>query len=173
MRASERGAHVILSVRALAVLGVLWCMRIPAGHAQALSLSAATGPVFLPGSRADPDWQGLLALDIQKHAVGGRLEAMYTGVPGADLIALTGNVVWRFRRESRDRLEPYLIAGAGAYVKFSEQRFGLNGGVGVRRPVGPLRLFAEVRYHRVTRRFDEAPEADTFIPVSVGVTLGR
>jgi hypothetical protein len=61
----------------------------------------------------------------------------------------------------------------GAYVKFFEQRFGLNGGAGVRRPLGPVRLFAEVRYHRVTRRFDEAREAATFIPVSVGVTLGR
>lgn len=160
-------------MRALVLLGVLWCTRVPAGHGQGLSLTAATGPVFLPGSGADADWQGLLAVDIQKHAVGGRVEVMYTGVPGADLIALTGNVVWRFRRESRDRVEPYLIAGAGAYVKFSEQRVGLNGGVGVRRPVGPLLLFAEVRYHQLTRRFDEAPEADTFIPVSVGVTLRR
>lgn len=160
-------------VRALAVLGVLWFMRIPAGHAQAVSLTAATGPVFLPGSGAGADWHGLLAVDIQKQTLGGRIEAMYTGVPGADLIALTGNLVWRFRRESRDRVEPYLIGGAGAYVKFSEQRFGLNGGAGVRRAVGPLRLFAELRYHRVTRRFDEARDADTFIPVSVGVTLGR
>jgi hypothetical protein len=173
MRACERGPDVNLLVRVLPVLGVLWCMRTQAGHAQALSLTAATGPVFLPGSSADADWQGLLAVDIKKQGVGGRVEAMYTGVPGADLIALTGNVVWRFRRESRGRVEPYLIAGAGAYVKFSEQRFGLNGGVGVRRPVGPLRLFAEVRCHRVTRRFDEARDADTFIPVSVGVTLGR
>jgi hypothetical protein len=44
---------------------------------------------------------------------------------------------------------------------FSEQRFGLNGGAGVRRPVGPLRLFNEAR------------DADTIIPVSLGVTLGR
>ena len=159
--------------RALPVLGVLWCVHMPAGHAQALSVAAATGPVFLPGSGAGADWQGLLALDIQTQAVGGRLEAMYTGVPGADLIALTGNLVWRFRREHGTELEPYLIAGMGAYVKFSEQRFGLNGGAGVRRPVGPLKLFAEVRYHRVTRRFDEARDADTFLPVSVGVTLGR
>jgi hypothetical protein len=30
-----------------------------------------------------------------------------------------------------------------------------------------------VRSHRVTRRFDEARDADTIVPVSVGVTLGR
>jgi hypothetical protein len=143
------------------------------GHAQALTLTAATGPVFLPGSGAGADWHGLLAVDIPRQALGGRLEAMYTGVPGADLVALTGNLIWRFTGESADRLEPYLIAGMGAYVKFSEQRFGLNGGAGIRQPVGPVRLFAELRYHRVTRRFDEAARADTFVPVSVGVTLGR
>jgi hypothetical protein len=159
--------------RALRVLGVLWCMPMPAGHAQALSIAAATGPVVLPGSGAAADWQGLLAFGIEGEALGGRLETMYTGVPGADLVALTGNVVWRFRRERPSAFEPYVIAGVGAYLKFSEQRFGLNGGAGVRRSVGPLRLFAEVRYHRVTRRFDEARDADTFIPVSVGVTLGR
>jgi len=164
---------VHLLVRALPVLGVLWCVRMPAGHAQALSVAAATGPVFLPGSGVGADWHGLLAVDLQAQALGGRLEAIYTGVPGADLVALTGNLVWRFRREQVTEVEPYLIAGMGAYVKFSEQRFGLNGGAGVRRPVGPFRLFAEVRYHRVTRRFDEARDVDTFIPVSVGVTLGR
>ena len=159
-------------MRALPVLGVLWCVRMPVGHAQALSVAAATGPVFLPGSGVGADWQGLLAVDIQAQALGGRLEAMYTGVPGADLVALTGNLVWRFRRQHVTEVEPYLIAGVGAYVKFSEGRFGLNGGAGVRRPVGPLRLFAEVRYHRVTHRFDESREADTFVPLSVGVSLG-
>jgi hypothetical protein len=39
--------------------------------------------------------------------------------------------------------------------------------------VGRLRLFAEARIHRVTSRFDEAREAATFIPVSVGVALGH
>ncbi len=58
-------------------------------------------------------------------------------------------------------------------MKFSESRFGVNGGVGVRRRMGPIRLFAEMRYHRVTRQFDEAGNADTFVPVSVGVVLGR
>jgi hypothetical protein len=98
---------------------------------------------------------------------------MYTGVPISDLVAFTGNVVWTFRGRQATAVEPYLIAGLGDYVKFSEDRFGLNGGAGVRRRVGPVRLFAEVRYHRVLRHFDEASDADTFVPVSFGVTLGR
>ncbi|HUR94035.1 MAG TPA: hypothetical protein VMY76_05600 [Gemmatimonadales bacterium] len=155
------------------MLGLLCCARMPAGHAQVLSLAAAAGPVFLPGSGAGTDWHALLALNLRTQPLGGRLETMYMGVPGADLVALTGNVVWRFPRERATAVEPYLIVGAGAYLKFSEQRFGLNGGAGVQRPMGPLRLFAEVRYHRVTRRFEEARDADTFIPVSVGVALGH
>jgi hypothetical protein len=154
-------------------MAALWCTRMPASHAQALSLAAGTGPVFLPGSGVGADWHGLLAVDIRRQALGGRAEAMYTGVPGADLLALTGNLVWWPRGEPSDRIQPYLIAGIGGYVKFSEQRFGLNGGAGVRQPIGPVRMFAEVRYHRVTRRFDEAPDADTFNPVWGGVTLGR
>jgi hypothetical protein len=102
-----------------------------------------------------------------------RLEAMFTGVPGADLLALTSNFVWTFRRRQATAVEPYLVAGLGTYVKFSEERFGLNGGAGVRRRAGPVRLFAEVRYHRVTRHFDEASKADTFVPVSFGIILGR
>jgi hypothetical protein len=164
---------VNLLARVLPVLGMLWCARIPAGHAQAVALGAATGPVFLPGSGSGADWHALLTVDIQRRALGGRAEAMYTGVPGADLVALTGNLVWRLLEAPGDGLQPYLIAGMGAYVKFSEQRFGLNGGAGIRRSAGPVRVFAELRYHRVTRRFDEAPHADTFVPVSLGVMLGH
>ncbi|HUR07797.1 MAG TPA: hypothetical protein VM347_35010 [Nonomuraea sp.] len=102
-----------------------------------------------------------------------RLEAMYTGVPISDLLALSGNLLWIFRRGQAKAIEPYLVAGVGTYVKFSEERFGLNGGAGLRRRVGAVRLFVEARYHRVTRRFDEASNADTFVPVSFGITLGR
>jgi hypothetical protein len=164
---------VRLSVTAVPALWVL-CLAHPLpGRGQAVSLPAAAGPLFLPGSGTGGDWHGMIGVGIQREALGARLEAMYAGVPGADLVALTGNLVWILRPGELTDVEPYLIAGVGSYVKFSESRFGLNGGVGVRRRVGRLRLFAEVRYHRVTRRFEEAREADTFVPVSVGVALGR
>lgn len=148
-------------------------MRVQPGDSQTLSVAAAAGPVFLPGSGASADWHGLLGLGIHQGNSGVRLDAMFTGVPGADLLALTANYVWTFRRRQVNAVEPYLVAGVGTYVKYSEERFGLNGGAGVRRRTGPVRLFAEVRYHRVTRRFDEASEADTFVPVSFGIMLGR
>jgi hypothetical protein len=159
--------------RAVSIVAMLGVTRVQPGDSQTLSAAVATGPVFLPASGASADWQGLLWLGYQKEGVGVRLEAMYTGVPISDLVAFTGNVVWTFRRRQATAVEPYLIAGLGDYVKFSEDRFGLNGGAGVRRRVGPVRLFAEVRYHRVLRHFDEASDADTFVPVSFGVTLGR
>jgi hypothetical protein len=160
--------------RTASILVVLGLTRAQPGDSQTLSLSAASGPVFLPGSGAGADWQGLIWLGYRLGNGGGvRFEAMFTGVPGADLLALTSNVVWTFRRRQATAVEPYLVAGLGTYAKFSENRFGLNGGVGVRRRVGAVRLFAEVRYHRVTRHFDEASKADTFVPVSFGIALGR
>jgi hypothetical protein len=138
-----------------------------------VSVAAAAGPCFLPGSGTVGDWHGLVGVGIQRDALGVRLEAMYAGVPEADLVALTGNLVWILRRGAVTDTEPYLIAGIGSYVKITESRFGVNAGFGVRRRVGPIRLFAEVRYHRVTRQFEEASNADTFVPVSVGVVLGR
>ena len=159
-----------MAVPALCML----CLAYPRpSRGQTVSLTAGAGPVFLPGSGTSRDWQGMVGVGIQRETLGARLEGMYTGVPGADLVALTGNLVWILRSGGPTEAEPYLIAGVGSYVKFSESRFGLNGGVGVRRQVGRLRLFAEVRYHRVTRRFEEARDADTFVPVSVGVALGR
>ena len=155
------------------MVAVLGLTRPPQGESQTLSLAAATGPVFLPGSGGSADWQGLLWLGYQKDGVGVRLEAMYTGVPISDLIAFTANAVWTFRRRQANAIQPYLVVGLGDYVKWSEDRFGLNAGVGVRRRVGSVRLFAEVRYHRVTRDFDEASNADTFVPISFGIMLGR
>ena len=163
--------HRLVDIVALVL--VLGFTRPQAGSSQTLSVAVASGPVFLPGSRGSADWQGLLWLGYQKEGVGARLEAMYTGVPGADLVAFTGNVVWTFRRHQAAAIQPYLVAGLGDYVKFSEERFGLNGGVGVRRRAGPVRLFAEIRYHWVTRHFDEGRNADTFVPISFGIMLGR
>jgi hypothetical protein len=160
--------------RTVSILVVLGLARVQPGDSQTLSVAVASGPVFLPGSGASADWQGLFWLGYQMgNNAAVRLEAMYTGVPGADLLALTGNLLWIFRRGQATAIEPYLVAGVGTYVKYSEERFGLNGGAGLRRRVGPLRLFAEARYHRVTRRFDEQGNADTFVPVSFGITLGR
>jgi hypothetical protein len=162
-----------LSAIAVPVLLALGVVHPQQGRGQTVSVAAAIGPSFLPGSGHLGDWHGLVGVGIQREALGARLEAMYEGVPGADLVALTGNLLWILRRRGPTDTEPYLIAGIGSYVKFTESRFGVNGGVGVRRRMGPLRLFAEMRYHRVTHQFEQAADADTFVPVSVGVALGR
>lgn len=168
-----KGLQMHRRTRALPAILLLLALCAHSGHSQTLSVAVAAGPVFLPGSGSHPDWEGLVALGIEKGDFGARLEGMYAGVPGADLVALTGNLVWIVRRERLGEVEPYVIVGVGSYVKFSESRFGVNGGLGVRRRAGPLWVFGEARYHRVTRRFEEARSAATFIPVSVGVALGN
>ena len=162
-----------LSAIAIPVLLALSVVHPQPSRGQTISMAAAAGPSFLPGSGHLGDGHALLGVGIERKALGARLEAMYEGVPGADLVALTGNLVWILRRGTLADTEPYLIAGIGSYVKFTESRFGLNGGVGVHRRMGPIRLFAEIRYHRVTSQFEEAGSADTFVPVSLGVMLGR
>jgi len=159
--------------RIVSILVVLGLTRARPSDSQTLSVAAAGGPVFLPGSGASADWHGLFGLGIHQGKSGVRFDAMLTGVPGADLLALTANYVWTFRRKQVNAVEPYLIAGLGTYVKFSDDHFGLNGGAGLRRRAGPVRLFAEVRYHRMTGKFDETSSADTFVPVSFGIMLGR
>ena len=162
-----------LSAMAVPVLLALAVVHPQPGRGQTVSVAAATGPSFLPGSGEIGDWHGLVGVGIQRKAFGARLEAMYAGVPDADLVALTGNLVWIFRRPGLMDTEPYLIAGVGSYVKYFESRFGVNAGAGVRRRIGRLRLFAEVRFHRVIQEFEEAGDANTLIPVSFGVVLGR
>ena len=150
----------------------LLCFGLHAAYAQALALLSAAGPTVFPSSGAGSDWHALVGLAV--HPAGSlspRLDAMYAGLPGADLVALTGNIVWTLRGASRAAVEPYLLGGLGAYIKFSEARFGLNGGAGVRGRVGRIGLFGEVRYHRVTRRFHEAANVVALLPVSLGVAL--
>jgi hypothetical protein len=162
-----------LSAMAVLVLLALYVAHPQPGRGQTVSVAAATGPSFLPGSAEIGDWHGLVGVGIQRKALGVRLEAMYAGVPDADLVALTGNLVWILRRPGLMDTEPYLIAGVGTYVKYFESRFGVNAGAGVRRRIGPLRLFAEMRFHQVINRFEEAGDANTLVPISLGVVLGR
>jgi hypothetical protein len=97
--------------RTVAILVVLGVMRPQPGDSQTLSVAVASGPVFLPGSGASADWQGLLWVGYRLGNAGLRLEAMYTGVPGADLLALTSNLLWTFRREQVNASNPILSPG--------------------------------------------------------------
>jgi hypothetical protein len=82
-----------LSAMAIPVLLVLCVVHPQPGRGQTVSVAAATGPSFLPGSGTVGDWHGLVGLGIQREALGARLEAMYAGVPGADLVALVAQGV--------------------------------------------------------------------------------
>ena len=74
-------------------------------------------------------------------------------------------------------VRPYLIGGVGMYkyeikataegtsVSFDDTDFGLNGGIGLRFPLGTMSAKLEARYHRI---FVE-DESISFLPISFGI----
>jgi hypothetical protein len=158
--------------QAISATLVLHCFGLHAASSQALALLAGAGPTFFP-SAGGSDWHAVVGLAIHPTgSVSPRFDVMYAGLPGADLVAVTGNLVWTLPRTSSDGAHVYVLGGLGGYAKLSEARFGLNGGAGIRGRIGRAGLFAEMRYHRVTRRFGEAGNVAALLPVSVGVALG-
>jgi hypothetical protein len=69
-----------LSAMAVPVLLALCVAHPQPGRGQTVSVAAATGPSFLPGSGDLGDWHGLVGVGIERKALGARLEAMYEGV---------------------------------------------------------------------------------------------
>jgi hypothetical protein len=61
-----------LSLIAVPVLLVLCVVHPQPGRGQTVSLAAATGPSFLPGSGTVGDWHGLIGVGIQREARGWR-----------------------------------------------------------------------------------------------------
>jgi hypothetical protein len=93
----------------------------------------------------------------------------------------TGNLVFRFKRASASKLDPYIIGGAGVYHSrgigndadlfgdTSATDFGVNGGIGVNYALTGITLYLEGRYHTV---FSD-PSNTHFIPLTLGVRFGR
>lgn len=80
-----------------------------------------------------------------------------------DIYAGTAQIIYRFRMEDRGEWSPFIGFGAGQYidritldtpasgkVSGNHSHFGMNGSAGIfLPPVGPFRLAAEARYHRL------------------------
>jgi hypothetical protein len=121
------------------------------------------------------DWHTSVSVGVRSRgSITPRVDVAYLGVPGADLVAFTGDAVWSSRPGKRSLFQYHIVGGIGAYVKFGETRIGLNGGAGVRYPAaGSHRLFLEARYHGMLKRFEEAADVRNFLLLSLGVSIGN
>jgi hypothetical protein len=100
---------------------------------------------------------------------GGKDEA--GDPPAIKIWAGTANLVYHLPGTG---MTPYLIGGAGYYGVNrdvpgfkSENKLGLNGGIGAAFPLSGFNTFVEARFHHV---FTEGNSAQ-FIPVTFGITF--
>jgi len=150
-----------------------------------VSIGVAAGAAIPTGTLGD-SWStgynvtGMLGLHSYASPVGLRIEGMYNhfggkeeaGDPSAVKIwAGTANLVYNIKGTG---ITPYLIGGAGYYgvdrdsPNFpSENKLGLNGGIGAAFPLSGFNTFVEARFHHV---FTE-DHAVQFIPVTFGITF--
>lgn len=128
-------------------------------------------PLVPLGFRVEGTWHQLGSKDtfIAANSVGAVQETEKTRV-----IAVTLNATYAFGPQPL--IKPYLIGGVGGYnVKFepsdadsfSETRFGINLGAGLRVQLTGFSTFAEIRWHDIFT----TGSSTQMLPISVGVTF--
>ena len=174
-----RRTLMLASFAALAVLP----MKAATPQAPMTSIGVAAGGTIPTGDFGDGTKTGFNAL-LTMHVhpplspLGLRVDGMFNqldlsgGAEGhARVWAFTANAV-----VGAGGIGPYFIGGIGYYNTkvgntvlslgdASENKFGFNGGVGVRLPLTGFSAFAEARYHYVT----DSNAKVRLIPISVGV----
>jgi hypothetical protein len=166
-----------------------------AQSSKAISLGISGGAAIPAGDFADlytTGFNGTASLMFRSigSPIGLRVDGMYNKlsvkddalvtVPGfgvVDAAVITGanaNLVYSLPGTG---ISPYLIGGAGIYnTKLdidngdspdSENKFGINGGIGASFPLSGFSTFIEARYHHV---FTDN-KATQFIPVTFGISL--
>jgi len=172
-------------LKGLIAAGVL----LTAGQLNAQSLKPVTigiaaGAAIPVGDLADAyntGYNGTIALALNSvgSPIGFRIDGMYNKVMGRDdigfnqpdarILGATANLVYALPGTG---IRPYLIGGAGYYSAkvdvdnaSSDNKFGLNGGIGAVFPLSGFSTFVEARYHHM---FTDV-SATQFIPVTFGI----
>lgn len=166
-----------------------------AQSAKAVSLGISAGAAIPAGDFADlytTGYNGTVSLMFRSAGspIGLRVDGMYNKlsvkddatitIPGfgvVDAAVISGanaNLVYNLPGVG---ITPYLIGGAGIYnLKIdvddgdspdSDNKFGVNGGIGAAFPLSGFTTFIEARYHHV---FTDN-RATQFIPVTFGISL--
>lgn len=168
----------------LVVAGVsLAGAQLSAQSSKPLSVGIAGGAAIPLGDFADlynTGYNGTVSLGLSSLGtpLGLRFEGMYNKVLGRDdvgnppdarIVAGTANLVYGLPGVG---IRPYLIGGAGYYglkpdvdnIK-SENKLGLNGGIGAMFPLSGFNTFIEARLHHV---FTDVSSTQ-FVPVTFGI----
>ena len=158
--------------------------QLSAQSPKPVSIGLAVGAAIPLGDLADftnTGYNGTASLGLSSLGtpIGLRLEGMYNKLPGRDdvslnqpdmrIVAGTANLVYGLPGVG---IRPYLIGGAGYYgVKpdvsnfESENKLGLNGGIGALFPLGGFNTFIEARLHHI---FTDVSSTQ-FVPVTIGI----
>ena len=168
----------------LVVAGIsLTGAQLSAQAPKPVSIGIAGGAAIPLGDLADlynTGYNGTVSLGLSSFGspIGLRVEGMYNKVLGRDdvgnppdarIIAGTANLVYGLPGVG---IRPYLIGGAGYYSLKpdvdnieSENKFGLNGGIGAMFPLSGFNTFIEARLHHV---FTDVSSTQ-FVPVTFGI----
>ena len=157
--------------------------QLSAQSAKPLTIGLAGGAAIPLGDLADlynTGYNGTVSLGISSFGspIGLRFEGMYNKVLGRDdvgnppdarIVAGTANLVYALPGVG---IRPYLIGGAGYYGLKpdvdnleSENKLGLNGGIGAVFPLSGFNTFIEARLHHV---FTDVSSTQ-FVPVTFGI----
>ena len=184
---------IILTVAALAAVAIS-ATASSAQSNKSISLGISGGAAIPVGNFGDDyttGYNGTASLMFRSvgSPIGLRVDGMYNrmsvkddrtiGVPGFGIVnaavisSANANLVYNLQGTG---ITPYLIGGAGVYnLKLdvdgddpdSENKFGVNGGIGAAFPLSGFNTFVEARFHHV---FSEG-QATQFIPVTFGISF--
>lgn len=181
----------MMTRRLLAVLAIGALSLIPARAQAQVGFSIAGGLSLPQGDLGSSYKSGYnvaagLNLSMPLMPVGFRLEGAYNAFDAKGSTSgnsATANIASGTVNATFGLGLPYLIGGVGYYsaggsATFSgttttatrESAMGVNGGVGMRFPLGALSTFAEVRYHKMLG--DKAKGMDqAYIPITFGISF--
>lgn len=174
--------------RLLAIATVAAFAAAPALAGAQISVSVAGGPSAPFGDLGDVTDIGYnvaagLSFGGTAVPIGVRLEAGYNGLGyqggGGSVRIITGtaNAIFNLGKTPD---APYLIAGMGAYNRSSGSdvfgygsgttALGINGGGGLRFPLGGINTFFEARYHLMLGNREDGTNYQ-FVPVTFGIAF--
>ncbi|GAC1514326.1 MAG: hypothetical protein NVS1B4_01720 [Gemmatimonadaceae bacterium] len=168
-----------MSIRTLALAAAL-TIAADARAQSPISVGLAAGANFPSGdlsrgTNTGYNIQGSIAANIPAAPIGFRADVLYSqlgikapGTGNFNILGVNGNATVGIPIDIG--FSPYLIGGVGYYRVSpdnvaSENKVGLNGGIGTRFGLAGFSTFAEVRYHNIFT----SGSSTQFVPLTFGI----